>query len=280
MKHHGQLRGTAGAAGVYAGHCSGYDRRVLFGRAAGSVHQEVAVVDLDPGGTVDPHVHAFEEAIYVLSGELVLDVAGVIERLRADDYVFVDRGVAHALHNESAGAASWFELNAPQPGAALDDTVFVADAMPSVDLEQAYRRDRFDPADLPQPSATLGLAGFGAANVGGAALQILLGPDTGASQFNLMVVQYAPGGFITAHDHAFEEGFFVLTGELEAELEDEVLTFGPGDYFWSSVGSMHAITNRSTDPVRWLETQAPQPPSRYQARFVADWERFLGRQGP
>jgi quercetin dioxygenase-like cupin family protein len=280
MKHHGKLCETAGDAGVYVGHSSGYERRVLFGRAAGSVHQEVAVVDLDPGGTVDPHVHAFEEAIYVLSGELVLDVAGVIERLGADDYVFVDRGVAHALHNESAGAASWFELNAPQPGAALEDTVFVGDAVPSGDLEHAYRRDHFDPAELPQPSATLGLAGFGAANVGGAALQILLGPDTAASQFNLMVVQYAPGGFITAHDHAFEEGFFVLTGELEAELEDEVRTFGPGDYFWSSVGSMHAITNRSTEPVRWLETQAPQPPSRYQARFVADWERFLGRQGP
>jgi hypothetical protein len=38
---------------------------------------------------------------------------------------------------------------------------------------------------------------------------------------------------------------------------------------------MHALTNRSGESVRWLETQAPQPPPRYQARFVADWERFL-----
>ena len=39
--------------------------------------------------------------------------------------------------------------------------------------------------------------------------------------------------------------------------------------------STHALVNRTDSPVRWLETQAPQPPSRYQARFVADWERLI-----
>ena len=34
-------------------------------------------------------------------------------------------------------------------------------------------------------------------------------------------------------------------------------------------------SNRSDGPVRWLETQVPQPPSRYQARFTAEWARFL-----
>jgi quercetin dioxygenase-like cupin family protein len=90
-----------------------------------------------------------------------------------------------------------------------------------------------------------------------------------------MVVQYAPGGFIAPHDHAFEEGFFVLTGELEAQLEDTTHVFGPEDYFWSGVGSLHALTNRGDEVVRWLETQVPQPPPRHQARFVGDWQRYL-----
>ena len=90
-----------------------------------------------------------------------------------------------------------------------------------------------------------------------------------------MVVQYAPGGFINEHDHAFEEGFFFLEGEVEAGLEDSTHVLQAGDYCWSSVGSMHALHNRSDGIVRWLETQVPQPPSRYQARFVGDWERFL-----
>ena len=90
-----------------------------------------------------------------------------------------------------------------------------------------------------------------------------------------MVVQYAHGGFITPHDHAFEEGFFFLTGQIEAELDGETHTLEAGDYFWSGVGSTHALANRADEPVRWLETQVPQPPSRHQARFVSDWTRYL-----
>jgi quercetin dioxygenase-like cupin family protein len=241
------------------------------------VHQEVVVADLEPGGAVDRHLHAFEEVIYVLAGELVLEVAGETEHLSADDYVFVDRGVAHELRNESGGAVSWFEVSAPVPGADLEDTVFVdgAEPDPDPDLEIPYWRAHFDADELPAPTATIGLAGFGAGNVGGAVARIIVGPDSGASQLNLMIVQYAPGGFIKRHDHAFEEGFFFLAGEIEAELDGETDTLQAGDYCWSAVGSMHALSNTTDAPVRWLETQVPQPPSRYQARFVGDWEAFL-----
>jgi quercetin dioxygenase-like cupin family protein len=275
----GKLVDATPDAGVYAGRSDGHMRRILFGRDAGSVHQEVVVAELEPRGRVERHLHAFEEAIYVLGGQLVLEVAGAREELAADDYVLVDRGVAHALRNESADDARWLEVSAPIPGGALDDTVFVEGDAPAVDADPPYRKAHFDLSELPAPSAAIGLAGFGAANVGGAALEILLGPDTGASQFNLMLVQYAPGGFITEHDHAFEEGFYFLDGEIEAVLEGETHKLGAGDFCWSGVGSMHALRNVSDAPVRWLETQVPQPPSRYQARFVADWRRFLGDEG-
>jgi quercetin dioxygenase-like cupin family protein len=275
VNHRGSLNATSGSEGSYAGHSSGYVRRTLFGRAAGSPHQEAVVAELDPGGTVARHLHAFEEAFYVLGGEVVLEIAGATEALVEGDYVFVERGVSHALRNDAAAPAQWFELSAPQPGAALPDTVFVDEDRRPDGVETPYRRAHFDASELPEPSSTIGLAGFGAANVGGAALKILVGPDSGASQLNLMVVQYAPGGFIAPHDHAFEEGFFFLTGEVEAELDGETHVIRAGDYFWSGVGSMHALTNRSSETVRWLETQVPQPPSRYQARFVADWERYL-----
>ena len=276
MYHVGRLSETETDAGSYAGHSDGHTRWELFGRTAGSVHQQAVVAELAQEGHVDMHLHAFEQALYVLEGRLTLEVAGSTEELGADDYLFVDRGVSHSLRNASAQRARWFEVSAPQPGAALEDTVFVTGAPPEPEADPPYRRGHFDPADLPAPSATIGLAGFGAANVGGAALEILVGPQSGASQLILMVVQYAPGGFITEHDHAFEEGFFFLAGEVEARLEGEKHTIQAGDYFWSSVGSMHALTNRSDAPTRWLETQVPQPPPRYQARFVADWERLLG----
>jgi quercetin dioxygenase-like cupin family protein len=272
--HLGKVTETDGDAGAYAGHSEGHVRRTLFGRTCGSPHQEVVVADLAGGGRVDRHLHAFEEAFYVLDGRLTLEVAGSREELAADDYVFIDRGVTHALSNESDEPCRWFEVSAPQPGAALADTVFIEGAAPEIAVETPYRRDHFDLAELPAPSESIGLSGFGG-NVGRAALKILVGPATGASQLNLMVVQYAPGGFINEHDHAFEEGFFFLEGEVEASLEDTTHVLGAGDYCWSGVGSMHALHNRSDAPVRWLETQVPQPPPRYQARFVGDWQRFL-----
>ena len=276
MHLHGTLSETAASPGHYLGHSTGHVRRPIIDRAGGSVHQEVVIAELEPGGSVECHLHAFEEAFYLLEGALVLTAAGATEQLTADDYVFVDRGVSHALRNDSDAPVRWLEACAPQPGAALADTVFADDHALPAGLEVPYWRDRFDAAALPQPSGAI-LAGFDAANVGGAALEILVGPDTGATQLNLMVVQYAPGGFINPHDHAFEEGFFFLEGEIEADLDGEKHTLRAGDYCWSSVGDMHALKNDSDGIVRWLETQVPQPPSRYQARFTAEWERFLAQ---
>jgi quercetin dioxygenase-like cupin family protein len=281
MHHLGRLAETPGGAGRYAGHSQGHVRRVVIGQGTGSVHQEVVVSELAPGGRVDRHLHAFEEAFYVLGGKLTLEVAGSTEQLVVHDYVFIDRGVAHALRNAGDEPGRWFEVSAPPPGGDLEDTVFVARDAPTPGVATPYRKAHFDTSELPEPSSTIGLAGFGNANVGGAALKVIVGPESGASQLNLMVVQYARGGFITRHDHAFEEGFFFLDGEIEAELDGEVHGLEAGDYCWSGVRSMHAFANRREQPVRWLETQVPQPPSRYQARFVADWDRFLeGLAGP
>ncbi len=280
MHHLGRLSETSGDAGAYEGHSERLAFRVLIDRAAGSVHQEVAVAELASGGRADRHVHAFEQVLYLLSGRLSLDVAGSTEELAADDYVFVGRGVPHALRNEASEPARWLEASAPQPGAALEDTLFVpADAAFELP-EPAFRRGRLEPDDLPPPSGAIGLTGFGGGNVGGASVRMLVDRELGASQLNLMVVEYVPGGFIAEHDHAFEEGFFFLTGEIEARLEGQTHVLQAGDYCWAGVGCMHALANRGDRPVRWLETQVPQPPSRYQARFVAEWERFLGRSAP
>jgi quercetin dioxygenase-like cupin family protein len=272
----GSRERTPEDAGVYRDHSDGCSRRSIIGRSGGSVHQEVAIVELAPGGYVERHLHAFEEGAYVLEGSVSVSVAGNDEELGADDYWFVEKGIAHRVRNDGASPARWLEVLAPQPGAALDDTVFDRDGIEAASVETPFHRGHFELASLPPPSSAIGLAGFGGANVGGASLEIILGPDAGASQFNLMVVQYAPGGLIKLHDHAFEEGFFFLTGEIEAQLEESTHTLKAGDYCWSGVGSAHALVNRSPEPVRWLETQVPQPPRRHQARFFGDWEKLVG----
>jgi quercetin dioxygenase-like cupin family protein len=272
MHHVGTLADTPSRPGVYAGRAGGYTRCPIVDRAAGSVHQVVAVAELAPGGDVPLHAHAYEEAIYVLGGSLVMTVAGVDEGLAPDDYAFVQAGVAHSLANRSSETVRWYELGAPQAPAGFEDTVFLTEARPETDVDVPFRRGRFEAAELPPPSDTLGLAGFGAANVGGATLKMLIDREFGASQFNLFVVEYVPGGLIKEHDHPFEESFFFVSGEIEAVLDGTAYDLQAGDYCWSGAASMHAFTNRSAAPVRWIETQVPQPPSRHQARFRGDRE--------
>jgi quercetin dioxygenase-like cupin family protein len=272
MHHVGRLAETPVSRDPYGSRSREHSRITILDRAAGSAHQEIAVDDLAPGGGIDPHAHAYETTLYVLDGDLVATVAGSEERLAADDVLYVDAGVVHALENRSEARARWFELAAPQPGGGLADPMFIAEGFErDAASEMPYRRARFDESALPAPSGAIGLAGFGAANVGGAALQMLIDENAGASQLKLFVVQYQPGGFIREHDHPFEEAFFFVCGEIEALLDGETYTLRAGDYCWSAAGSMHALTNRSEEPVRWIETQVPQPPSRYQARFTAEW---------
>jgi mannose-6-phosphate isomerase-like protein (cupin superfamily) len=262
----GKLGETPADLGVYAGRTDGLTRRTLWDRARGAVHHSVVHNEL-ADGSVERHMHAFEEGIYVLSGSLAVEVGGAREQLEADDYLWIEFGVPHAV----SGTGAWIEVSAPLPGASLEDTVFTAG--PGVSPEVPFRRGHFDVSQLPEPSGAI-LAGAGA-NVGGASVKLLINADFGASQFVLMTLRYVEGGLIKEHDHAFEEGFFFLEGEIEAELDGERFTLGPGDYCWSSVEGMHALTNRSSAPVRWLETQAPQPPTRHQFRYRVDWDRLV-----
>jgi hypothetical protein len=42
---------------------------------------------------------------------------------------------------------------------------------------------------------------------------------------------------------------------------------------------VHAFYNRTDARVRWLETQAPQPPRQHSYRFNRDWD-YLGQVLP
>ena len=93
---------------------SGLARNVIVGPNQGAVHTELAVGAFVPGGWLQRHVHSFEEALYVLAGELVLDIGGAVHRLVAGDYGFIPLGTWHSLANGGSDQVRWLSVNTPQ----------------------------------------------------------------------------------------------------------------------------------------------------------------------
>src|SRR5690349_16599389 len=68
-----------------------------------------------------------------------------------------------------------------------------------------------------------------------------------------------PGGVIEPHLHSFEESFYVLEGNLTAQIGERTHALAAGNFGLISTGVRHSLRNTGKQPVRWLEMQAPQP---------------------
>ena len=85
----------------------GLARRVLVGPGQGAVHTELAVGALQPGGWLQRHFHSFEEALYVLEGELLLDLDGQATGSSPGDFALIPLGMWHALGNAGIEPVRW-----------------------------------------------------------------------------------------------------------------------------------------------------------------------------
>jgi mannose-6-phosphate isomerase-like protein (cupin superfamily) len=106
----------------------------------------------------------------------------------------------------------------------------------------------------------------------GITVKMMVDSDLGAQLTTMFMVQYAPDGMAGPHDHPFEETYLFLEGQAEATFDGERYLLGPGDAAFAGVGCVHGFRNAGQGPLRWLETQAPQPPARHSYRFVRDWD--------
>jgi quercetin dioxygenase-like cupin family protein len=281
---------------AYPGSSSCFARCALVDRAAGSVHMGVGMCNLDAGGYVDEHLHSFEESFFVLEGSPVLVLDGRGHRLRPGGCGVVPVGVPHAWLAGEEGAR-WIDMCSPQPrdeDAAAPDIFFVGPAPEGVEPAALDVRDprtrnlfRLDegqmeldrlkagaPVDEPTVSASMATALLA---YSGIAVKMLVDARVDAQLHTMFMVEYEPGGVAHPHDHPLEESYVILEGEVEAEADGERYVLRAGDVFWTGVGCIHAFWNRTDGRVRWLETQAPQPPARHSYRFNRDWEYLQSR---
>lgn len=284
------------AAPTPEGTISGLGRSVLVGPAAGAVHTELAVGRLEPGGWLGSHVHSFEEALYVLVGVLTVEIDGHAWRLGPGDYTVMPIGVWHLLANLGSEEVRWVSVNTPQRRAPSDprrDTFFrpgrpdlarIADAplptfgFPTVRGVGHYggTPPQLEALAVTGPARGRGPAGMDTALLAynGISVKMLVDRGFGADHLTMFTVDYEIGGAAPSHDHPFEEAYLILAGEVEAEFDGETRRLVPGDVAFAAVGVSHAFFNDGPGRVRWLETQAPQPPVRNAYRWNPAWAKF------
>ncbi len=66
-------------------------------------------------------------------------------------------------------------------------------------------------------------------------------------------------GIIQPHLHSFEESFYILEGNVIAQVGEQAFQLGVGHFGLISTGVKHAFRNIGDRPARWLEMHAPQP---------------------
>jgi quercetin dioxygenase-like cupin family protein len=253
-----------------------------------AVHTGFAIVELDGGGRIPWHVHSYEDSLYVLEGEVVVDTGEGANLLRSGDYGVTPVGAPHALRNVSEAPARWAAMWAPQPRSRVQGDTYAVPGLPDrepapIDVRDPRTRSfgHIDPANMEVDKQTQDMLAVSASMrtallvYSGITVKMMVDADLGAQLLTMFMVQYEPRGLAGRHDHSYEETYLILEGEVDAEFDGERYHLVPGDVAWAGVGCVHAFTNAGPGIVRWLETQAPQPPARHSYRFARDWEYLI-----
>jgi quercetin dioxygenase-like cupin family protein len=80
--------------------------------------------------------------------------------------------------------------------------------------------------------------------------------DTG-NAWSLMEVTLPLGSGPPPHKHTWDEAYFVMAGELEFTLGDEVFTARAGDFVYTPGGVVHGFSGASAEPAQVLIFDAP-----------------------
>ncbi len=263
---------------LFGGHSQGYTRASIVNHTLGSVMTGLSVCEIAPGGTLDPHVHSFEEGFYILEGEGVFMCDDQSYLLRTGDYGVVKVGKMHAWRNTGTAPVRWLQMNAPQPKpeGKERDTFWQRGAKAPSDARRLDVNDtrgnllgHFDASMIPPVGQRQNVA----AGLEGVFLKWMIDENFGSIHHRMLFIEYQPGVSIGLHDHTFEEAYFLLSGEVQGVLDGQTYLAKPGDVLWTGVGCVHSFANIGTEPVRWLETFAPIPPKEDVFRFMANWEK-------
>lgn len=270
---------------VFADHSEGFDRwAVVDHTTPGAVHTGFGMNRLAGGGSIATHLHSFEESVHVVTGSVICDTPEGSMELVPGDYGIIPIGMPHAWRNVGSEDAQWADMLAPQPRPAFEGDTFFVDSFPitaplAVDPRDPRTRSfgHIAPANMDAGRQSQDMLAVSASMrtallvYSGITVKMMVDSDLGAQLQTMFMVQYEEAGVAGAHDHPLEETYMIMEGRTIAKFDGQEYELMPGDIAFAGVGCVHEFSNPGPGIVRWLETQAPQPPGRHSYRFARDW---------
>jgi quercetin dioxygenase-like cupin family protein len=105
------------AARMGAGALPGVFLKWMIDEHLGARHHRMLFIEYQPGVSIGLHDHTFEEAYFVLQGEVQATLDGRPYVIEAGDVVWTAVGCIHSFANTSRLPVRWLETFSPQPPA-------------------------------------------------------------------------------------------------------------------------------------------------------------------
>ena len=107
----------AAEGGIAAGGLEGVFLQWMIDEKLGAHHHRMLFIEYQPGVSIGLHDHTFEEAYFILSGEVEATLDGERYLAKAGDVLWTSVGCVHAFANVGNEPVRWLETFSPQPPA-------------------------------------------------------------------------------------------------------------------------------------------------------------------
>jgi quercetin dioxygenase-like cupin family protein len=199
-----------------------------------------------------PHFHKLHvDSFYVLEGELQFWVGDETHRAGPGTFVAVPPGIIHAFTNPGPGSVRFLNVHAPSCG--FTDYIRAVNSGEEVDAE------RFDMWNTEQggPAGAVVLVPGEGELFSGPRREIYVRYE--GTELEALEFHSDPGfGPIDPHVHDdHTDSFYVLGGEIEFTLGDEIVRAGPGTFVAAPRGARHGFAIPGPDRAHFLNVHAP-----------------------
>ena len=199
----------------------------------------------------DPHVHwRHVDAFYVLDGEMEYTFGRESRTVTAGagTFVVIPTGVVHTFGNESDGDVRWLNIHAPDGGFAQylrGDASGLDSEDPPPDRGRpagdALVADGVDGERFERGDRTITIKGA-------------------VPEVSALEIEFDAGFTVDPHRHDdHTDAFYVLEGEVEFTVGDDIVRAGPGTFLAASPGTRHGFQNGGSGRAKVLNLHAPDP---------------------